>query len=140
HVLEDWADESLYFYEMRLRFGMPHNRSRTLPKLLAHENAVMKTVAPFILPRAIDGQTRAQGVGRKSDEQVLSDVRRHLDALEALLAGRETLVGDRLSLADVGVFCMLYCIDDSREGAAEIGRRPAVAAFMEHVDRATAAP
>lgn len=138
HVLEDWADESLYFYEMRLRFGIAHNLERTLPKLVKAENVVMKTLAPWILPRAIGGQMRAQGVGRKSDAQAVADVARHLDALTDLLAGREALVGDGLSLADVAVFCMLYCIRDSQEGAAEIARRPAIGAYMDRVDRATA--
>ena len=36
HVLEDWADESLYFYEMRLRFTFPRNRARWVAALLAH--------------------------------------------------------------------------------------------------------
>ena len=67
HVLEDWADESLYFYEMRLRFCMPHNRGKTMSKLLAQEGLVMRTVAPLFLPRAAGSQARAQGVGRKSD-------------------------------------------------------------------------
>jgi glutathione S-transferase len=137
HVLEDWADESLYFYEMRLRFGIAHNRARTMPKLLAHENVVMRSIGPWVLPRAIDGQTRTQGVGRKNDEQVLVDVRRHLDALEALLSGRETLVGERLSLADIAVFCMLYCIRDATEGESEIAARPALVSFLDRVDRAT---
>ena len=34
HMLEDWADESLYFYEMRLRFTFPHNARRWLPALM----------------------------------------------------------------------------------------------------------
>ena len=36
HVLEDWADESLYFLEMTLRFGLPHGIacSFTLPMVL----------------------------------------------------------------------------------------------------------
>src|SRR3954467_8674891 len=87
HVLEDWADESLYFYEVRLRFGLAHNRERTLAKLLAGENAAVKLVAPLPAPRAINGQTRAQGIGRKSDAQVLTELGRHLDAIAALLAG-----------------------------------------------------
>ena len=28
HIIEDWADESLYFYEMHLRFTTPGNRER----------------------------------------------------------------------------------------------------------------
>lgn len=137
HVLEDWADESLYFYEMRLRFGIARNRERTMPKLVTHENGFMQAIAPWILPRAIGGRMRAQGVGRKSDAQALADVRRHLDALRALVADRDWLVGGATSLADLSVFCELFAIRDSGEGAAEIAARPELAAYMERVDAAT---
>ena len=32
-LLEDWADESLYFYEMALRFTVPANAKRFVPAL-----------------------------------------------------------------------------------------------------------
>ena len=74
HVLEDWADESLYFYEMRLRFTLPHNAKRWIPALVAHDGAALKALAPLVLPRALRSQTRSQGVGRRPVEQVLADV------------------------------------------------------------------
>jgi glutathione S-transferase len=140
HVLEDWADESLYFYEMRLRFGIAANRERVLPRLLAHEGGLMKTLAPFVFPRAIRSQMNAQGVGRKSDEHAIADVRRHLDAIDALLGGQPYLVGDRLSLADIAVASMLACFRDAAEAAPEIARRSAVAAYLDRIDRETSAP
>lgn len=137
HVFEDWADESLYFYEVALRFGLPHNRARTLPRLLANDGAAMQAIAPWMLPRAILGQLKGQGIGRKSDAQVLQDLRRHLDALVALLDGRTFLVGEALTLADVAVFAQLFAVFDSTEGAAERATRPALAAYMTRIDQAT---
>jgi glutathione S-transferase len=137
HVLEDWADESLYFIEMRLRFGIAHNRARTAPKLLAHENAVVKAIAPWILPRAIQGQTNAQGIGRKSDAQVVKELGRHLDALAGLLGGGDYLAGGALTLADIAVYVQLYAIRDADEGAAAIAARPEIGRFMDRVDLAT---
>ena len=137
HMLEDWADESLYFYEMRLRFGIAHNRARTLPKLLASENAAVKLVAPLIAPRAIKSQTTAQGIGRKSDRQVLTELGRHLDAIAALLAGGDYLVGNRLSLADIAIYAQLFAIADADEGRVAVDARREIVAFMARVDQAT---
>ncbi len=137
HILEDWADESLYFFEVRLRFGIAHNRTHTLEKLLAQENAAVKLVAPWLAPRAVQSQTKAQGIGRKTDAQVLHELGRHLDALAALLAGHEYLVGARLSLADVAVYAQLFAIADSTEGRAALDQRREVVAFMDRVDQAT---
>ena len=136
HVLEDWADESLYFFEMRLRFGIAHNRTRILPKLLAKESSVMKAIVPVLSPLAINQVLKAQGIGRRSDARVVTEVGRHLDAIGALL-GRDYLVGNALTLADISVFAQVFAIGDSTEGGAEIAKRAAVVAFMDRVDRAT---
>jgi glutathione S-transferase len=137
HVLEDWADESLYFYEVRLRFGIAHNRARTLAKLVQQESTVVKMLAPVLAPLAIGQQLKAQGIGRRSDAQVLADLGRHLDALAALLAGRDYLVGSVLTLADIAVFAQLFAIRDSSEGGAAVLAHHEVNAFMERVEQAT---
>ena len=33
HIIEDWADESLYFYEMTMRISWVHNAKNTLHKV-----------------------------------------------------------------------------------------------------------
>ena len=66
HVFEDWADESLYFYEMRLRFTVDHNTRRNLPLLVAHDPPWMKAAARLVVPRMMRGILRKQGLGRKS--------------------------------------------------------------------------
>jgi len=138
HVLEDWADESLYFYEMRLRFTLPHNAKRWIPELVHADSRVLKALAPLVLPGMLRRLTRAQGVGRKPLQQVLADVDRHADALADLLGGREWLVGRALSLADLAVFAQLRCIRGAEEGARIIEARPALVAWMERVESATA--
>jgi glutathione S-transferase len=138
HLIEDWADESLYFYEMRLRFTLPHNAQRFIPELTKHDPAWTKALATLLVPRMMRGVLSRQGLGRKPLEHVLRDVERHASAIRDWLGGRDWLVGDALSLADLGVFSQLACIRGSAEGARIIERSPAVAAWMERVDRATA--
>ena len=140
HVIEDWADESLYFFEMRLRFGIKHNAERTVTKLVARENVVIQALAPWMVPRAIRAQAAAQGIGRKSDEQVVAEFGRHLDALAGLLGGREYLLGAGLTLADIAVFAQLAAARDTREAAGEIAVRREVAAWLERVDAVTQPP
>lgn len=138
HVLEDWADESLYFYEMRLRFTLPHNAERWVPELAAHDNPAVRALSPYLVPRVLATQLRQQGVGRKPVDAVLRDVQRHLEAVTRILGGREWLLGEALSLADIAVFVQLHCIRGAEEGARLIGGRPALVDWMERVDRATA--
>lgn len=139
HVLEDWADESLYFYEMRLRFTLPHNARRFIPELVKYESALVQKIAPLAMPMVLKRTVASQGVGKRPLDVVLRDVERHVDALQGLLAGgREWLVADHLTIADVSVFAQLFCIRAADEGGRMVAARPGVAAWMERVDRATA--
>jgi glutathione S-transferase len=138
HVLEDWADESLYFYEMRLRFGNRENAKRWLPVLAAHDAAPFRALAPRVLPRMLSRQLNQQGIGRKPTAAVIADLERHVSAVAALLGGRAFLVGDSLTLADISVYAQFFCIRGAAEGAVAIEKEPTVVAWMSRVDEATA--
>jgi len=140
HVLDDWADESLYFYEMRLRFTLPHNARRWIPELVHADPGILKVLAPRIIPGMMRRLTRKQGVGRKSVQQVLEDVERQVDALAGLLADRHWLVADALSVGDLSVYAQIHCIRGTEEGARIIEGRPTVVAWMERVETATSKP
>lgn len=140
HFFEDWADESLYFYEMRLRFTVPHNARRNIPLLTAHDPGWMKAAAQLLIPPMMRGILSRQGLGRKPLGHVVRDVERHVDALSAWLGHGKWLVGDALSLADLSVFAELSCVRGADEGARVIDARPAVVAWLERVDAATRAP
>jgi glutathione S-transferase len=146
HVLEDWADESLYFYEMALRFTIPENARRFVPELLKHDPGWVRPLLGPLVPRMMTRLTRTQGVGRKPRAMLARDVERHVEALDALLSGsatadaRDWLVGDALSLADLAVFAQLTCIRATEPGGKIVEARPAVAVWMERVDRASRAP
>jgi len=137
HVLEDWADESLYFYEMTLRFTRPHNAARFTPDLLASDPPwAQRLIAPAI-PWMMRRTTRGQGVGRKSDAELERDVERHVAALAGLLGDEEWLVGRALSLADLSVYAQLSCIALTDEGAKIVAAHPTVAAWLARVDAAS---
>jgi glutathione S-transferase len=139
HVLEDWADESLYFYEVRMRFGFPRNAPRTIERLTAREPAAVRRLAPFVLPAMMRHTTAGQGIGRKPEAMVLAEAERHVDAVAALLEGGPFLIGDAVTIADISVFAQLACIRSTDEGGPMIAARPAVADWMDRIDRATRA-
>lgn len=140
HVIEDWADQSLYFYEARLRFTFTANVARTADVLLAHEESgLIRRVAALAAPRTMRNVLAKQGIGRKSEDEVLRDVSRHGEAIADWLGTREWLVGDRLSVADIAVFVQLAAIRSTDEGEKLLAAEPTVLSWMERVDRATLA-
>jgi glutathione S-transferase len=102
--------------------------------------AILKALAPHLIPGMLRRLTRKQGVGRKSVQQVLVDVERHADAVAGLLGDRQWLVGDALSLADLSVFSQIRCIGGAEEGARIVEGRPTVGAWMERVEATTSKP
>lgn len=135
-ILEDWADEALYFYDLTMR-NWPQNRDWFVDDLLHFEKpGVARSLLKALIPGALGKVTKAQGLGRKSEATVVADLAAQYDALAALLADREWLAGPRLSTADISVRVMLNVLDRTREGKALLVARPALAAWAERVDAA----
>jgi glutathione S-transferase len=135
-VLEDWADESLYFYEMSTRFG-EEDFATNLPKLLPGIPPEMHgSIAPM-LREAISSTTTAQGIGRKTAAQIADDVDRLLGAVEDLQRATGFVVGSTLTLADIAIAAQAECIGDSTVGKRLLQQRPALVAYFERVDELT---
>lgn len=137
HLLEDWADESLYFYEVYLRFNLPTNRARFLPLLLAAESTMMRQVARLSVPVALKLILDQQGLGRKALTEITADLRRHVAAIEGQLDGGEWLLGEQISLADVSVYAQFACIAQTPEGRGVIDAAPDVARWLTRVEVAS---
>ena len=137
HVLEDWADESLYFYEMHLRFTTEGNWQRNIPRMVAHENAFARWLMPKVVPAGIRKITANQGIGRKSAEQLIIDTRRHIQAVDNLLHDGDWLVGDALTLADLAVYAMFLCFKDADMAMALLEEHPRVTTWMNRIEQAT---
>ncbi|MFP5383060.1 MAG: glutathione S-transferase family protein [Gammaproteobacteria bacterium] len=138
HFFEDWADESLYFFEMHLRFTLPHNAERWVPEVAKHDNPLFRRIAAVALPAAMAKTTAAQGLGRKPLEAIRHDLDRHFHMLNQWLTGREWLVGNTLTLADIAVFAQLYCLAGAAEGQDLLRGYEHLRAWMSRVDQATA--
>lgn len=133
HVLEDWADESLYFYEMFLRFNLPHNVGRWVSELSKNDGAVLRAVAPRVVPRMVRERLKGQGLGSKTLDVVLRELDTHLRSLDAWLGEGEWLVGDRISVADISVFVQLDCMRQVDEGRRALETQPKVRGWLDRV-------
>lgn len=135
-ILEDWADEALYFYDLTMR-NWPQNRQWFLDDLLHHvPNGLTRGLLARLIPGALQKATRAQGLGRKQQATVVADLAAQFDALAALVADGCWLAGPRLSTADLAVRAMVNVIERATEGAALMTARPALVDWARRVDAA----
>lgn len=69
HIIEDWADESLYFYDLTMR-SWPQNADSLAADLIREEKPLMQRLFRRVVPWAISRQAKAQGIGRKTQDDV----------------------------------------------------------------------
>ena len=134
HALEDWADESLYFYEMTLRFTTNDNGKRNIPRLIELESAPMRWILTRALPGVLKKITRKQGVGLKSLPALKKDTERHIRAVSDMLSGSDWLLDQRLTLADLSVYAMFQCFRDADIAAELLAQYPRVTDWMQRVE------
>lgn len=129
-IWEDWADESLYWFEIHQRFLYDDARAQATALLTAGRPAIERAVMARVLKGLYRKKLVAQGLGRMAPERVEQKLLGHVDTLEGLLARREWLVGDRRSIADIAVASQLAEILRSSHLAPEIRKRPRVTEWL----------
>jgi glutathione S-transferase len=121
---EDWAAQSLYFYEIYFRMLDPVSLERALDLICEGrprwERAVLKVVFQRRYPRKL----KQQGLARQPRAEVERQFFALLDALEALLEERPWLAGDALGIADFSVAAQLEEIVRTSDLAPRILSRP----------------
>ena len=140
HFLEDWADESLYFYDLALHFSLKENAARRMEDLAKHESGALRWLLSRVGPSMLRYQVWNQGSGRRPRRVLLEDLERHVASVGDWLGEGSWLVGDALSLADIAVFVQLFAVRAAALGEEIVARHPRVGAWMARVDDATAAP
>ena len=138
-LMEDWADEILYFHEMYYRFTIPANRARVVPRMLKFDPALLRPLFALMIPGSLRPILRAQGLGRLPPEQIRENTEEFCANLDTLCANTGWLVGNQLTLADISVFAQLSCIAETPEGQAMITPKKNLTDWMSRVDKATPA-
>ncbi len=77
---------------------------------------------------------QAQGLGRKPQAQIVADAERHIGAIEAMLAGRDWLVGTALSYSDLAVIAQLNALLYAQEAKAAIDKTENIKPWMARID------
>lgn len=137
HITEDWADQSLFPYDLAMRGLWEHNVGLLIDDVFKYETPELRKAFAETVPEGIRQQLEADGLGRKDKDAILADVRRHFDAVNALLGSGPWLVGDDLSYADIAVAAMFHVMSHAVEGAEMLAGYPAIAAWRERVDELT---
>lgn len=134
-VIEDWADESLYFFEMTMRFVWPQDRARWTSAILKYDSALMQRLGRPLVAYLTQKQATQQGIARRSQTDILKELRRHIAAIDQLvLANGGYLVGGVLTLADIAVLAQIECIAGSGLGMAALKECPRVLGWMERIE------
>ncbi len=140
HAIEEWADESLYFYEMAVRLTWEHNLDPALDEFMATMPGLPREQVRANILNSVTTLLHAQGTGRKPHAQIMSDLERHFTALDGLLAGdREWLVGDALSVADIAVRSQVSALLYAVEAREALARTSNIAGWIARIDKAAPA-
>lgn len=106
-VLEDWADESLYWIEVALRMGDPAVLPKAAELLCTGRPGWERALLTVVLKRTYPKKLKAQGIGHLPQERIHEQLLGHLAAIEELLAAGPWLVGSAKSIADIAVSAQL---------------------------------
>jgi len=139
-LLEDWADESLYWLTMALRWAEP-NRAATTEQLAGTFPAWLRPLLRATLPRKIGGMARVQGMGRLPYQTLVVEYGKRLDDLVFVLGESPYLHGERPGAADLAVYGQLRT---GRSGPTPeltdlISHRPALVDLERRIEAETGA-
>ncbi|ASP37614.1 glutathione S-transferase [Bacterioplanes sanyensis] len=140
HFFEDWADESLYFIEVYLRFGLKANAPQWAQLITADDHPLLAPLFRLLAPGMVAKTAYVQGTGRKSWPLIEHDLRRHCQSLASWLSGKRWLVAYQLTLADIAVASQLSAIIATPEGKAIVEPFPEIIAWLERVNEVTLPP
>jgi glutathione S-transferase len=129
-LLEDWADESLYYFEMHFRAAYPSAAAKATELLCAGRPAWERHVVGPLFRRGLNRRLKAHGFSGWSNEQIERWFFGHLDDVAAWLEGRQWLVGDTQSIADLAVSAQLEEMLRTSTIAGRVLERPSVAAWL----------
>lgn len=134
-LLEDWADESLYFMEVYLRFAIPEVRPKAVELLCAGRPAWEKAVFGPVVGRRMRSKLSAQGIGKLSRERVEQSLVEHVDRIDALLGQSGWLVGSTCTIADIAVGAQLAEIQRTSHLAPRIGEKQRVVDWLARLPK-----
>lgn len=138
--IEDWSDESLYFYVMGLRWT-DVNAEATLSQVastLPLPGLVRALLKP-VLRRQIRPLAMGQGMARLPMDMILEELDRRFAELEVLLGDAPYFYSEKPGAADIAVFGQLNTMmsGPTPQGVVLLDRHPRLRDHFRRVDEAT---
>jgi len=133
-MIEDWADESLYWHVVYERWMVRDQFRQLAREFFAVAPAVLRPLIKTVMRRSVVKQIHEQGLGRFSVHEHREKLRQALDWLEVIVNGR-FLCGADLSIADIGVAAQIAAlmIPQTPVVAAEVRKRSNLMGWLEGV-------
>lgn len=104
---DDWAAQSLYFYEIYFRMLDPVSLERALDIICTARPRWERAVLKLVFLRRYPKKLAQQGLGRLPPAEVERQFFTLVDGLETLLGERPWLVGGEKTMADISVASQL---------------------------------
>lgn len=137
-LLEDWSDESLYWYLMASRW-CDANAAATARQMQEVAPRLLRPLARIAFRRQFRGMTHAQGLGRLPHDVLTLEWGRRLDELVVAKGDRDFFHADEPSAADFAIFGQLEtaCSGPTPEVAELLLHRPALLDWRKRVRERT---
>ncbi len=133
-LVEDWADESLYFVVGAFKWLNPANRAAAMERTVSElGGGAASPLVARLVARQIVGRYRAWRYTPASMGHFEERMRDSLAWLAELVAGRPFLLGRTLTIADVAVYAQLAWMRSYAEARLLEGA-PAVAEWLVRLD------
>jgi glutathione S-transferase len=127
---EDWAAQSLYFYEIYFRMLDPVALERALDLICTGRPRWERSILKLAFKRRYPKKLAQQGLGRLPPQEVERQFFGLVDALDVLLRDRRWLVGEHKSMADISVAAQLDELLRTSELAPRVREREAVREWL----------
>lgn len=106
-AIERMLEDHLYFFNVDNRWLRPENFEAGPARFFDAAPAVLRPLIKAMVLRKVGNQVRMQGTGLLTDAEKLSLVRRAVDAIDAMIAGQQYLLGGRVCGADATAYGFL---------------------------------
>jgi glutathione S-transferase len=133
-IWNDWAAQSLYFYEIYFRMLDPVSLERGVDLVCKGRPGWERVVIRAIFKRRYPKKLAEQGLARLPREEVERQFFGRLGDLDTLLGKRTWLAGDALSIADLAVVAQLSEFIRTSDLAPRVLALPHLKAWLDRCD------
>ena len=107
HFIGRAIEESLYWCIVYFRWIYAKNWPIIKHEFFSKMPFPLKNIAPFFARKSVKSALRGHGLGRHTEQEILTIAKGHLEAISAILAEKDYCFGDKPSSLDATVFAFL---------------------------------